>query len=380
LLWWKRQPYIIDDGITNTLSGSLSRIMDVLPVEMVMAYLTLILLSLPMYALPLSPYSKTTIPKKIISAFLISLALLGILALERTNIIVAATSWDRIKSGWFFLGNVMYSEGLYKGTAIGEIPFALSPAIRWSLCIVVMFQAGFTISHLLNRKCRQAIKDTLTLVIEDSDRLRTVRALGWISIGTYLLLAFARPILTPGTPIFDRYLLPVLPIVFLSLMRRAQESGARRPGFFAWALLVVYGLYGIAGTHDYFSLLKVKLAAADSLRASGVPRTKIMAGLEYDGWTELQTTGHIRHPGIRNPATVTIQTAIPQSVPENYRWVSAMLPSVVPDYYIVESRQPGLHDIAEAGARKYRTWLPPYDREVFVQSAPSSTSHKSEQR
>src|SRR5206468_2472443 len=103
------------------------------------------------------------------------------------------------------------------------------------------------------------------------------------------------PLMALRHQVFDRYLILLLPAITLSLLLFYQARGKSRPSAFGWVLLGVFALYGIATTHDYYAMGRARLAAASALMASGVPRTQITAGLEYDGWTQIEKTGYMNN-------------------------------------------------------------------------------------
>ena len=96
----------------------------------------------------------------------------------------------------------------------------------------------------------------------------------------------------------DRYLLPVFPLAtmgFLLVFR--QWTGRDQLPLASWFVLVLFGFYGVAQAHDYFVQLRARLAVTQYLEQRGIPRTRIMAGFEYDGWTHssgrpLQRSAH----------------------------------------------------------------------------------------
>ena len=71
--------------------------------------------------------------------------------------------------------------------------------------------------------------------------------------------------------IFDRYLLPLLAVNAILMLRYyQQEFSEKLPPATLW-VVAIFALYGVGGLHDWYSLQRARVAAADEIRASGVP-------------------------------------------------------------------------------------------------------------
>ena len=92
---------------------------------------------------------------------------------------------------------------------------------------------------------------------------------------------------------FDPYLFP-LPVVALIIVSRLYERGvvARLPAF-SLVCLLIFATYSVAALHDLYSMERARLAAANELRAAGIPRTSFYGGIEYDGWTQIDNEGYV---------------------------------------------------------------------------------------
>ncbi|MBI2133705.1 glycosyltransferase family 39 protein [Candidatus Woesearchaeota archaeon] len=79
--------------------------------------------------------------------------------------------------------------------------------------------------------------------------------------------------------VFDRYLLPLyFPIIALMLKERPSIPKA------GLVVLLLVGLFAVAGTQDYLEWNRAKSSAISELMKSGVPADKIDGGFEHAAW------------------------------------------------------------------------------------------------
>jgi hypothetical protein len=115
-------------------------------------------------------------------------------------------------------------------------------------------------------------------------------------------------------------------------------------------------------THDRFRLDEARARAGDRLAQIGVARTCVSGGYEYDGWTQLAETGRIG----RAAYDVFQVLSAPVTNTAKQFWFLPLTPSVHPRYFMVTSPQAGF--ARTVLLQPYRTWLPPTQREVLVQT------------
>ncbi|HET6261307.1 MAG TPA: hypothetical protein VFG99_03580, partial [Chloroflexia bacterium] len=102
--------------------------------------------------------------------------------------------------------------------------------------------------------------------------------LGLMMFGTTLVFA---------TYLFDRYWLPLLPIIIAAALRRLSpstsvEQPTRRQ--WQWALLVPLALFSLFAQRDFQEHATARWHGAEQLAAQGIPRQQIDAGYEWAGW------------------------------------------------------------------------------------------------
>jgi hypothetical protein len=177
--------------------------------------------------------------------------------------------------------------------------------------------------------------------------------------------------------LFDRYVLPHIPILTIWMMLYTRRSlaavppGARAAAAgegWGWAALAVAGAVAIADTHDSFAITRARLTAIARLEALGVPRERIMAGMSLDGWEQIERGGHVndrrlqRPPGAYRPLPPDGDAAVP---------LRGCLPLLVPEYIVTADPLFFPGDGSPLPEVPFTTWLPPYDQQVRVHHQPS---------
>jgi hypothetical protein len=162
--------------------------------------------------------------------------------------------------------------------------------------------------------------------------------------------------------LFDRYLIVIMPLLILPLLLHLQQRIREAPPVWGWGIVGVFALFGIVMTHDYLAAGRARVQAASAVTSAGIARTHVSAGLEYDGWTQLEQTGRIPSP----EEQAAVSRSYPISPPF---WFWSHTPSVKPVYIVTHSRLRGLED-SQFPPVAYTAWLPPFRREVLTQKAP----------
>ena len=166
--------------------------------------------------------------------------------------------------------------------------------------------------------------------------------------------------------LLDRHLLFVLPAITLFLLWTYQHKMEDKVPVVGWVVLAVYAAYGVATTHDYLAYARARLTAATAITDGAVPRTAITAGLEYDGWSELEARGFVNEPRITLPRGAYQPRQQPLRPSVSLYWFWRWTPSIDPKYFVVYTRQRGLADAGYAPVR-FSVWLPPSTRTVLTQ-------------
>jgi hypothetical protein len=264
---------------------------------------------------------------------------------------------------WVFpwLGNIFrtfhYMDG---GAPIPADPAPVFPMPFWkafSLAVIGLTYGCF----LLKFATLDWRSLTQRFVVPEPLGLLMVFTLGYVPI---LLL---KTLVPNSFGVFDRYLLPLVPLLTLALLKMFhRETGRSRVPLVGWLVLIGFAFYGAAGAHDYFEQLRARLDLTGELLKRGVPRTRIMAGVEYDAWTQITVAGFYNDSRVKLPPGTVLQTAAPLPFHTAYcLW--QFTPVVRAGYVVALGRHPDLFD-TDLPAATFDCWLPPYQRALIVQT------------
>jgi hypothetical protein len=204
-------------------------------------------------------------------------------------------------------------------------------------------------------------------------------AISWQKLGVifgpfsaaYLALLALQP------AIFDRYFLPLLAILLLVLTRFYQERVQAKVPLASVSLIVLFGAFSVAATHDNFALYRGYASAIDELRASGTPATAILGPWEYGGWTEVEKAGYVNDSRIQVPKGAYLpQPArlLPANCTQWFFGALEAMPALEPAYAVSSSPQECGGQVAYPPVT-YRTWIAPRVNTIYAVRLPPSFPH-----
>ena len=287
--WLKHQPYIIP--VPLRVTG--------FPIVHAIGQLIFLFLDVPFLLLPIAALFLLQIRKLPTRAIaIISALFLGYLFL--------ATYPSHLRGAFDSLlepsaGDWLTVYGVYSGilTQRGSLPIFLQ---RWAQELLTFVSYGGLLGLIYS-----FVHSSRTPSAKDSSTSISWQQLGILFVpftlayGLLLISAAATTYL-----LFDRYALGLLSLVLLCLVRYYQERiHARLPSASLLPVLIM-AIYGIAVTHNMFSLYRAHAALAAELRANGVPDTSVDYGWEYNLLTELQYTDHLNDSRIVVPANTYV--------------------------------------------------------------------------
>lgn len=190
----------------------------------------------------------------------------------------------------------------------------------------------------------------------------------WWLVGPYFFAYLA--LLLPRASsefLYDRYLLGIMPVAIIVLLSMHQQWVAPHVPAVSVAVMLVFAIVSICGTHDWFAFNRARLSAVRSLNASDVPNTSIQAGFEYDGWTQIEAAGYVNEKRMILPAGA-FHEILPQfQIAKECRsyfsvYATAIQPKYSIDSYPLPCFAPSIYP-----AVNYRAWMPPFHRTIYVQ-------------
>ena len=222
----------------------------------------------------------------------------------------------------------------------------------WS--VLVFIALGASLATLLDSATRWRNLVTVAKRIffpRNGDAVLIIMAIVGIA---YLALLLARSTLAL---VFDRYALPMVPIVaiftLLFVQRSFPDSRIRRFTFTICSIvLAFYAALSLAATRDLLALARARVQAINMLRDAGVAPTAIAAGLEYDCWTQLHRQRQVNWVYASN-RTVLFR---PQLGLAPALWC----------LYRVEYLPAADTQRSEFPPIRYTSWLPPFHRTIYI--------------
>jgi len=170
---------------------------------------------------------------------------------------------------------------------------------------------------------------------------------------------------------FDRYLLELLAVAIVVLVKLYQNSFNENLPWLSAVVLLVFGSYSVVQTHDLFALDRARVAAANQIISTGIPRTAIQGGFNFDGWTEIEASGNVNDRRIAVPAHIYRRYVDTSHLPPDcVHWFSEWTPSVLPRYFLVRTAPLPCLAASEFASVQYTAWSPPFHREIVIQKHP----------
>jgi hypothetical protein len=348
--WFDRQPYSLPEKI---LQGPVTGIvLGHMLAEMLKALLCLALVSLPVLAAWFGIYRELSRSALTRIAFLLAaLAVVSFVLGTRGELEHRVMPW---------LGHVIGTQSIFPSTGemLGSRPVTLTMPIRVVLSLAVIAAILMFAEHLATRPWQRERPGPYSLY-------QAFWMLGPFGV-SYVAFLLPRALYSF---LYDRYLLGLMPVAIIILLLLHQRWIADRLPTVAICLLALFALYTVAGTHDWFALNRTRAAAVAKIHASGVPVTSIQGGFDYDGWTQLQATGYINDDRLRNPPNSFHPNLDPLKLaPECRLNFAPFTPAITPKYFVVFQPMACLEP-SQYSLVRYRTWLPPFQRELYIQQA-----------
>jgi hypothetical protein len=349
LHWYLLQPYSVPEKLLNVPLG---REVFLTVGEMILRmFFSALLMALPVMMLFPLALRDLARGKRTLAITIIGLAiavLLGIMHAESRN----GPAPELFFPPWIG-DNVTKASIKQAAEIIGNFTIVLHRRYQIWLTIGVLVSGLSCIAHLALARRKETVAE------EDRSMEITWKATRVLLLpfaAAYFLLLLPRA--TIGM-VFDRYLTPLVMVFVIFLLRYVQEQVASRHHWLSTATLLVFSSFAVAGTHDMFAFARARVQVATEVTQSGVPRTSVEGGFEYDGWTQILAMGHTT-----DPALLTQAPGFKRDPCRNFFYPIA--PAVVPDY-VLSFDPTTCYPPSKFPPVTYYAWLPPHSRKVYVQ-------------
>lgn len=167
--------------------------------------------------------------------------------------------------------------------------------------------------------------------------------------------------------LYDRYFLGLMPLAIVALLRWYRQNNEEQMPALCFSVLGLFGAFSIAATHDWYAVNRARLAAVSEVLAAGVPRTAIQGGFELDGWTQIDAEGYVNERRIEFPADIYHENMRMYRLPEPCRHFFGWYAPAIDPKYVVTSKPSSCFAESNFSPIRFRIWLPPFHREVYVQ-------------
>ncbi len=338
VLWFKHQSFAVSDDLLLSVVKSIRH-----PVARTMTFLSLIA-QLNLFALPCLVCVLAARRWRSAAVWIapgILLVVMFFLSKGKTLLLAPWTDGHG--------GNIVSRYGILApdDVSLGEGFVVLNSLPRLIITMILLAAMGALILSLWQQR--------------GSFRSEVQRHLEWFLLPCLLYVAILCLRSGFGGP-FDRYLLPVLPLFIAFVTTRPELEGSPKALHTGWGAAAVFGLYSLAITHDYFSASRLRFRAISRLIDTGVPRSQIMAGIDYDGWTQINLAGHIR-----NVASIKQESSGKSPTLGFLPWHAERTPDIHPEYFVTLSPREGLQNAGAFPPMETSRWLPPFRQTVFTQ-------------
>jgi hypothetical protein len=187
-------------------------------------------------------------------------------------------------------------------------------------------------------------------------------------IAIAVVLAGAITQLVVGLPwyamgfVYDRYILLVIPGIAIGLAYwiRSHQRGSPRLG---WSMMLVLWLIGTGIAWDYMNATRARADLYRSLVAEGISPNRIDAGFELNAETQVNATGYVNNPLLRNPAGAYVPVPV-----SKYCSFAYLSPVVKPSYLVSPQAIMSFAPFPkiEIMRRSYPNVLPPFTQTIGV--------------
>jgi hypothetical protein len=351
LRWWNRQPFsvpekIVQGPITVTmlhhLAGSLTK-----------GFLCFLLVLFPILAGWFANLRRR-------GRSGISRLGEGVIVAAALIIIVQRSIPDAWLAPW--LTHMIQSEMRGSGEFPGVVEIPWPAPWRELISLMVVASVISFADQMISRRRVVASNDAAAV-----DRKSRDQEIFWLLVPfsiCYLALLLPRGLYAL---LYDRYFLGLMPLAIVALLRWYRQNNEEQMPALCFWVLGLFGAFSIAATHDWYAVNRARIAAVSEVLAAGVPRTAIQGAFELDGWTQIDAAGYVNEPRIEFPAGVYHENTRMYLLPIKCRHFFGWYAPAINPKYVVTSQPSSCFAESNFSPIRFRIWLPPFHREVYVQ-------------
>jgi hypothetical protein len=262
-------------------------------------------------------------------------------------------------------GNYVSVKGENVGAILSEGPDVVSTTVRLILTIAILSTlASFAVCliHLVAKRDSPSTWNPSAASGQHTYSNLSNASLMILFVPFVTVYVFL--ILTRRT-VFDRYFLPLQFIFTIGIVRVYRQAISEKLPKICFFAVLLFAAYGVASMHDLFAFDRARLSAIDAITATGIPRTTIEGGFEYDGWTQLEQIGYVNEPRMALPPGA-YKEWVPPNIPLNcIGYFRRYTPSVHPLLHLSFAPNNCFEPSAFAPV-VYSTWLPPRQRTIYI--------------
>lgn len=127
----------------------------------------------------------------------------------------------------------------------------------------------------------------LVLLVINAFKMRALASVSSFSLFICFLLAGYLLLLLIADNYFDRYNIPIYSLIAVLFSQGFSIPQNKQHRFFAFGMVAVYFMISAAGTHDYFTINRIRWEAYNYLHSgTGAASEHIHAGFEPKGWND----------------------------------------------------------------------------------------------
>ncbi|HEV2577565.1 MAG TPA: hypothetical protein VGU25_10175 [Acidobacteriaceae bacterium] len=254
-----------------------------------------------------------------------------------------------------WLGNVVTANGIMQSGGLFGSTRSVPPWILACVAALVAFCAVACVQTFLKFRASSHPQ------AEMSWRTLSILLLPFTAVYCCLLVPLASSL-----GMIDRYLLEILAVLLVFLLRLHQERISPRIPAISVAILAIGAVIAIAGTHDLFAMDRARVRLLDEVQRSGVPRTAVSGGFEFDAVTQVQAWGYFNDPRIKNPPDAFKPQPDAYVDTDPCRNPLQVYAPAVHAIYVLEADPIACLHPSQFPPATYQTWLPPAKRQLFI--------------